>query len=237
MILTGDEARHLTKVLRAEPGQEVEVTDGQGRVAETEIVRLDRDEAELVVRQQIRVPEPSVRLGLVQALPREQKLDYVIQKATELGVRDLYPVEADRSVARVRPGKEEAKQDRWTRIAINAIKQCRSPWLPEVHPVAGLDAILDSLAGETLLIACSLEPDAMPLPALLDALPEPLPTSIACLVGPEGDWTARELAALRNAGARRVSLGSLVLRSETASLYCLSVLHYSLILRSDVGRP
>lgn len=237
MTLGREESHHVSRVLRAAVGQPVAVTDGQGREAETEIAEVNRDEVVLAVQQQRVVPEPATRLTLIQALPREQKLDYVIQKATELGVRDFYPVVTDHSVARVRPGKEEAKQDRWSKIAINAITQCHSVWLPVIHPVTRLDECLADLARAHLLIACSLEPDAIPLPELLSALPGGAPGSVACLVGPEGDFSTRELAAARNAGARMVSLGPLVLRSETASLYILSVLHYLYVLNGRHPTP
>lgn len=237
IVLDREESHHVARVLRGQPGQPVTVTDGRGREAEAEIGDIQRDEVTLLVRQQRAIREPRTRLSLIQALPREQKLDYVIQKATELGVQDLYPVVTDHAVARVRPGREEAKQDRWSKIAVNAIKQCHSVWLPTVHPVTTLDACLDALPSRDLIIACSLEPDAAPLPELIAALPAPAPTSIACVVGPEGDFTAREFAALRRAGARMVSLGPRVLRSETASLYILSVLHYLFVLQGEGASP
>lgn len=229
MSLATEEVHHLRTVLRARAGQRVTLFDGRGRSADAEILELDRHGARLRVVQQHVHPEPAVELALIQGVPREQKMDLVVQKATELGVRRILPVQTDHAVMRVREDNGPAKRERWQKIALNAAKQCGCDWVPEVAPVQDLEACLAAMPRVDLLLVCSLEPDARPLREALCRAREGSPRSIAVLVGPEGDLSARERAAARNAGGRSVSLGSSVLRSETAALFVLSVLAYEFL--------
>lgn len=228
MELPRDEVHHLHTVLRVKAGAPVLAFDGRGRTAECEIIEIDKRRARLRVLQQHTHPKPSPEFILLQGLPREQKMDLLIQKATELGVHRIRPVQADHAVARVREGNEEAKRERWQRIALNAAKQCGAVWLPEVEPIQPLLTCLTEMQRVDLLLICSLEPDAQPLRTVMQSAREAQPATVAFLVGPEGDFSARERAAARNAGGRAVSLGDSILRTETASLFVLSVLSYEL---------
>jgi len=226
MILTDEEAHHLLHVLRGEVGEEVMVMDGAGRQAVVRIAEVSRKEARVEVLRQVHRPPPVVAVTLIQALPREQKMDLIVQKATELGVRHIVPVVSDQGVVRVKAGEDAAKRERWKKIALSAAKQSGCAWLPEIHPVTPLLDYLAAMPRFDLWMTCSLEPDSAPLRQVLEAARPHRPRSLAFLVGPEGDLTARERAAARNGGARMVSLGDLVLRSETAAMYVLSILHY-----------
>lgn len=226
LIANDDEAHHLIHVLRVKPGQPIEAFDGRGRVAETEIELIQKHRVEMRVIRQREQPKSAVQITLIQALPREQKMDLVIQKSTELGVSFIAPVTTRHSLVRLNKDTGEAKQIRWDRIAINAAKQCGSIWLPEIMPAQPLDDFLKTMPRYDLLLTCSLEADAQPLKNILRASrSQPLKT-IAFLVGPEGDLNQEERAAVRQAGARAVTFGDLVLRTETAALYALSVLKY-----------
>lgn len=228
MSLPPEEVHHLHTVLRARIGGPIVAFDGRGRSADCEIIALDRRHARLRVIQQHVQPKPSPEFILLQGLPREQKMDLLIQKATELGVHRIRPVQTDHAVVRVREDNEESKRERWQRIALNAAKQCGTSWLPEVEPVQPLLTCLTEMPHVDLLLVCSLEPDAKPLRTVMQAARETRPASVAFLVGPEGDFSARERAAARNAGGRAVRLGDSILRSETAALFVLSVLSYEL---------
>ena len=226
MELAEAEVHHLHTVLRARVGDRVTLFDGRGHSAEAELLRLDRRGARLRVLQQHVREAPAVELVLIQGIPREQKMDLVVQKATELGVTRILPVQTDHAVMRLRPDNEDAKRERWQKIALNAAKQCGSDWLPAVAPVQDLATCLSTMPRVDLFLLCSLDPDARPLREIIGQAREAHPRSLAVLVGPEGDLSGAERAAARNAGARSASLGSLVLRSETAALYVLSVLAY-----------
>lgn len=226
MILSGEEAHHLLHVLRGEVGDQVTLMDGRGRQALARLAEVTRKEARLEVLQQTNRSAPPVEITLIQAIPREQKMDLIIQKATELGVRHIVPVVSDQGVVRLKPGEDAGKLDRWNKIVLSAGKQSGCWWLPEIHPVAPLLDWLVRMPRYDLLMTCSLDPDSLPLREVIDTARTQRPRRIAFLVGPEGDLTARERAAARNAGARMVSLGGQVLRSETAALYVISILQY-----------
>ena len=224
--LADEEAHHLRTVMRARVGQTVGVFDGQGRTAEAEVISLERHTARVRVLQQNLEARSALELVLILGVPREQKMDLVVQKATELGVARILPVRADHAVMQVRSDNEDSKRERWNRIALNAAKQCGAAWLPTIAPAEDLETCLTTLAGPAALLLCSLDPDALPLRSTLQSIRAAAPRAVAVLVGPEGDFSARERAVARNAGARPVSLGPRTLRSETAALYALSVLTY-----------
>lgn len=226
MLLEGEEAHHLLHVLRGKVGDQVTVIDGAGREAFTEVVEASRKEARIKVIQQTQSPPPAVEITLIQALPREQRMDLILQKATEFGIRHIVPVVSDNAVVRIQPGKDGGKLERWNKIALSAAKQSGSLWLPEIHPVAGLLDYFTAMPRYDVWLTCSLEADTLPLKQVIETARANQPKSIAFLIGPEGDLSSREYAAARNAGARMVSLGPRVLRSETAALYVLGVLHY-----------
>lgn len=226
MLLSGEEAHHLLHVLRSKEQEQVILIDGCGREAVAEIIETSRKEARLKVIQQRMAPPPAVALTLIQALPREQKMDFIIQKATELGARRIVPVLSDNSVVRLKTGEDHGKIDRWRKIALSAAKQSGGLWIPEMEPVQSLIDYIPAMPHFDVWMTCSLEPDAQPLREVLHAVRAHRPKSIGFLVGPEGDLSARELAAARNGGARMVNLGTHTLRSETAALYVMSILQY-----------
>jgi 16S rRNA (uracil1498-N3)-methyltransferase len=226
MILSGEEAHHLLHVLHGQVDEKIVVMDGRGRQAVVRIAEASRKEARLEVMRQITKAPPVVELTLIQALPREQKMDLIIQKATELGVRHIVPVVSDQAVVRLKPGEDAGKLERWNKIALSAAKQSGCMWMPEIHPVLPLLDYLVKMPRFDMWMTCSLEPDTLPLREVIETSRANHPRAIAFLIGPEGDLTTRERAAARNAGARMVSLGNQVLRSETAALYVISILQY-----------
>lgn len=226
MILSGEEAHHLLHVIRGKVDDTIVVMDGRGRQAVARIAEASRKEARLVVLRQMAKPAPAMEITLIQAVPREQKMDIIVQKATELGVRHIVPVITDQGVVRLKSGDDAAKLERWNKIALSAAKQSGCLWLPHIHPVQAVMEYFAAMPRFDLWMTCSLEPDALPLREIIEAAKPQHPKSIGFLVGPEGDLTSRERAAARNAGARMVSLGNQVLRSETAALYVVSILQY-----------
>ena len=225
MVLDADERHHLVDVLRVAEGSEVTVFDGAGREAVARVDAIGRAEVQLAMLQQRCHPAPAVAVTLIQAVPREQRMDMILQKATELGAHAIVPVITDHGVVRLR-GDDEGKRERWKKIILNAAKQCGTAWLPTLAPVQSLGEALAALPPGGARLVCSLEPDARPLRDVLQELRAKPPARITCIIGPEGDLSAREYAAARQAGARPATFGPLVLRVETAALYALSVLRY-----------
>jgi 16S rRNA (uracil1498-N3)-methyltransferase len=209
------EARHyLAEVLRLAPGAPVEVFDGRGgRWAG----RLDPglESVSLGPREEAR--GAGVEIALLFALSKGEKVDLVVQKATELGAARIVPFAAERSVVRLDGGKGEERARRWRRIAEEAARQCGRADVPEIAAPAPLAAALAALPGGTRAVV--FQPGGAPL----QALPAPA-AGLAAVVGPEGGLTAAELDACERAGAARASLGPRVLRAETAAIVAVALL-------------
>lgn len=224
-----EEAHHLADVLRVgQDGELVLVFDGNGRqaLARARVFRSGRSSrVELEILSEQPVQRPTPRILLVQALPKGGRMDWIIEKAVELGVSEIFPVITERVVARLDARQSVEKSERWRRVAISAAKQCGTAWVPAVRPVADFGAALRLVQADLVLIG-SLAPDARPLRAALRELAARPVRSVALLIGPEGDFTPGELQLAAAAGAVGVSFGTLVLRVETAALFGLSVLAY-----------
>jgi 16S rRNA (uracil1498-N3)-methyltransferase len=216
--LTGAQAHHATGVLRLRVGDEVELFDGRGNVARCRIATADKRELGLSVLEQSVSPPLPVRITLAAALIKKN-FDFIVQKATELGVSEIIPLITDRTV--VRGGRPE----RWQEIALEACKQCGNNWLPVIHPPQPLPALL--AGNHELKLVASLQPGAQRL--------QPVPVgSVAVAIGPEGDFTPAEYVQLQEAGYQPISLGPLVLRADTAALYALSIVHHELVTARTV---
>ena len=164
---------------------------------------------------------------LAQSIIKGKAMDLVVQKATELGVSRIAPILTERTVARPDAREFGAKREKWRDVAIEACKQCGAVWLPEIDEPTALEDAL-SLCGKAgrLSLAAALEGDAVEIAAGFEAYGRKEsrpPESVAIWIGPEGDFTAGELRALKKAGAVPVTLGGLTLRSETAALCALSI--------------
>lgn len=217
-ILTGAEFHHLVRVLRARVGAEVAVFDGQGGSGIARIEHIGRASARLRRLQYTLHPPPSFRLEVFLPVLREVAMDWILQKATELGVSRIAPLWTTRGV--VRPPASELRLRRWESIILNAARQCGAVWIPQVQEPASLDQAMAD-APEWFVVA-ALQPGA---PTLREHLKSrPLSDRAGVAVGPEGDWTDEEIKLLQAAGAVPVSLGDRVLRVETAVLFLVSAI-------------
>lgn len=232
--LEGDEAAHLSRVLRLRPGDAVEVFDGAGRAAPAVIDILGRHGVRLRVGAARLTPPPAFEGILVQALPKGEKKDLIVQKAVELGLSRLVFVESERSVARLDADGVAHRAERWTRIAVGAAKQCRRDRLPRIEAAGDLDAAI-AVVKAGLRIFCEALPGAVPLRDLLRGASQAGETSVAIFVGPEGGFSPSEIRSLVNAGARPACLGPFILRTETAALLAMSALLYEFGNPADNG--
>jgi 16S rRNA (uracil1498-N3)-methyltransferase len=226
------ESRHLVAVNRAAPGDTVTVFDGRGTEWICTLRAADRKAARLAVRftQKARPLPHAITLG--QALPKGGGMDAIVRKATELGAARIVPLESERTQVHLGEDRSDRKADKWRTAAIEAAKQCGNPWLPEIAPVQGAAAFMESARFDLKLIA-SLQPGARPLREALAAFRAgrsgpAIPASVVWLIGPEGDFTPAELSLSQTCGFVPITLGPLVLRCETAAIYALSVLAYEL---------
>jgi len=208
-VLTGDEARHLSRVLRGQPGDEIVVFAGTGVEWPARIVRVARDEVEVELADPRSDPaRPGPRLTLAVALPKGERQKWLVEKLTELGVDRLVPLDTTRGVAEA----TAAARGRLDRGVIEACKQCGRNQLMEI---AAPRTIADLLTAEANCLAIVADPHAAPLDA---AAVRAAGREIVGLVGPEGGFTVDEIAAAERAGAIRARLGPHILRVETAAI-------------------
>jgi 16S rRNA (uracil1498-N3)-methyltransferase len=254
LVLSGSEAHHAKNVLRLKRGERAVLFNGRGREVTAEIVDLGRDEIRLRKLHETETPPLRCRISLAQAIPKGKNMELIVQKAVEIGASEIAPLISERTIVDLDPKEAEQKQAKWQQIAIEAAKQCGQNWLPHVHtprtlkeffadvearvPARGI-ASPARTAAETaattmfdLRLIGSLQPDALHLKKILAdyaAEHRHLPTNALMLVGPEGDFTPAELALAKSQGCLPITLGPIILRVETAAIYCLSVLSYELM--------
>jgi 16S rRNA (uracil1498-N3)-methyltransferase len=233
LALTGEEARHCSNVLRCAVGERVAVFDGHGREAGGSIASVSNSEVVIDVQTRENTPRPPVGISLCQAVPKGKNMDLIVQKATELGASRIVPLLSDRTVVRLDGGEIEKKRAKWQRVALEACKQCGQNWLPEVAaPVSVMDFLRSNgnADDKCLRLIAAIDDRAGSLKEILSDNGGSAPVeSASIMIGPEGDFTPAELDAAINAGFRPMSLGPIVLRSETAAIYSLSVLVHELM--------
>ena len=216
-------------VLRLGPGARVVLFNGQGSEATAEIGKSDRGALKLKLLHSAKSPPLSCAITLGQAVPKGKNMDLIIQKATELGVAAIAPLISERTVTQLGETEGLKKQEKWQSIAVGASKQCGQNWLPTVLAPEPMKKFLGATPRYDLMLIASLQPDARPLKTVVRSTPATPWRSVLILVGPEGDFTPAETALARSCGCQPVTLGPIILRTETAALFCLSALSYELL--------
>lgn len=215
--LSPQAAQHVAKALRLKAGDSLVVFDGGGGEFDATIERIDRGRVDVKVGA-FRQPqlESTLAIGLVQGLPEADKMDFIIQKSTELGVAWIQPVICDRSVVRLTGERAERREAHWRRVAIAACEQCGRNAIPELRPTLAFASWLATAEPATRWL---LDPGAAPL-----AAHTPPPASFELVVGPEGGLSERERELAVSRGCEPVSLGPRVLRTETAPVAALAAI-------------
>lgn len=231
LVLTDGEAHHALHVLRVRPGARVTILDGAGQEFLCEVEATERAQLRLQILERKVDAASRCEITLCQALPKGKIIESIIQKATELGVSKIVPLLSERVVADIDEKGARDKQAKWQGVAVEAIKQCGSPWLPQVClPATPADFLARTEHVELALIA-SLQPGSRHPREYFDAFRQKngrAPQSIQIWIGPEGDFTTGEVGKVEAAGVFPITLGPRVLRTETAAIYCLSVINYEL---------
>jgi 16S rRNA (uracil1498-N3)-methyltransferase len=219
LTLTGDEHRHVGRVLRARVGDRLTLFDGAGGEVEGRVARVERGEIELELGARRMVAGPATPLTLLVAVPRGARMDFLVEKTVELGVARIIPVIAERSVVRL--DAEANRGARWEKIAREAARQCGRADVPVIAAPAPLGAALVDGALPARRLALFEGEKTRSLGAELAGAG---PVATALLVGPEGGFGAAEIAAARDAGFTSVGLGPRILRVETAAIAGLALL-------------
>jgi 16S rRNA (uracil1498-N3)-methyltransferase len=229
--LDGREAHHALNVLRLKYGELVAVLDGVGNEFMCTVENCARNVVTLSVSLKNFVPAPPCSITLLQALPKGKIIEGIIQKSVELGAHRIVPILSERVVTQLDDEDAESKRDKWRQVAVEAIKQCGAAWLPKIEAPVAIEKFLARKEKFDLSLVGSLQKERRHPKEIFrefEAKQKRLPKSVGVWIGPEGDFTLAELQAIENSGALPISLGNLVLRVETAAIYCLSILNYEL---------
>jgi 16S rRNA (uracil1498-N3)-methyltransferase len=235
LALRGSEAHHARHVLRLQAGERLVLFDGHGRELTAEIIGADGDEIRLRRLHEAETPPLRCRIVLGQAIPKGKNMEVIVQKAVEIGAAEITPIISDRTVVQLDSESAAQKQSKWQQIAIEAAKQCGQNWLPRVHGPRKLAEFFSTASEQSfdLRLIGSLQPDAQHLKKILETYSSEHVDrlrSVLMLIGPEGDFTPAELALARRYCCQPITLGPIILRVETAAIYCLSILSYELLI-------
>ncbi|MBI5286013.1 MAG: 16S rRNA (uracil(1498)-N(3))-methyltransferase [Deltaproteobacteria bacterium] len=227
--IKGDEFHHLKTVLHLKVGDNISLFNGKGNDFLGSIEVITKDEAKVAIVERLKgLRESPIEVILCQGLAKSEKMDLIIQKATELGVSRVIPFFTSRTVPKLDGNKMANKVERWQRIALEAVKQCGRSLTPNVEMVKGFQGVLKGWDGYLRLILWEGEETN----TIKKALKEWPLSKIVTLVGPEGGFTTDEVEEAKRSGFIPVSLGPRILRTETASIAILSILQYEL---GDMG--
>jgi len=226
IFLTGKEANHIRNVLRMKRGDTLILMDGKGHHVEARIEELYRKGVRIkIIRNLPPPPPPPIEIHLAQALIKSRPMDFLIQKATELGVDSITPFSSEKPAVRISEKNLSRKMVHWEEIMRAACKQSGRPSLPTLNPPLEFEALIkNALSKDTLKVLLWEAEKEADLKGLLRSVGQ-LPR-IAAIVGPEGGFTPMEISLARETGFRIVSLGSRILRSETVAITLVSIIQY-----------
>ena len=226
--IVGSDVNHIRNVLRMKPGEELWISDGQEKEYHCQIEEVLEDEIRLHIlyAQQPEYELPS-RIYLFQGLPKADKMELIIQKTVELGISGIIPVDMKRCVVKLDEKKSQKKLARWQQIAESAAKQSKRMLIPEIHPVVSMKEAA-AFAGRLDVMLLPYEM-AGGMEKTREIIRQIRPgQSIGIFIGPEGGFEESEVALLEEAGAKVITLGKRILRTETAGMALLSVLMFHL---------
>lgn len=224
IYITGDDVAHITRVLRLGIDDEIICCDGMGNDYTVKISEISKKEIECsIISKSKAETEPNISVTLIQGIPKASKMDYIIQKTTELGISNIYPCSLARCVSKVEGDK---KTQRWQKIAQEASKQSGRGVVPTVHDPISLKDAVDILKGSDIsFVPYECEEESYLKPVLTSKVDV---KSVAFLIGPEGGFDKSEIQLLAENGIDVVTLGKRILRTETAGEAVLSMIMYEI---------
>lgn len=224
VLIIGKEAHHILDVMRLKVSDNIVVFDGTGNEYVGIVKGTGNKSLSLEITQTRKTtPQENSIVTLIQAIPKKEKMDYIVEKATELGVNCVMPVTTARTIPDWSESKKAGIVTRWQKISQEAAKQCGRMVLPEIEPVKTLEEALSHINGYDLKLIAALSDNAI---KLKDALKSCSGGKIAVAIGPEGDFTEEEIKQAEEKGFKIVNLGRRVLKSDTAGLAVLAMINY-----------
>lgn len=223
-LVLREDAHHITHVLRHVEGDLLEVCDGAGFDYDCVITDAGDPVVCDIVGKKRSAVEPGIELTLVQGLPKADKMEWIIQKNTELGVSRFIPLSCERSLIKLDPKKKNQKEDRWQKIALSGAKQSGRGLIPTVEEAFTLTRFLSTVSAYDSVIVLYEDEKSVSLREVLSAIPEA--KKLALLIGPEGGWAPEEIEKMRAAGVKTAGLGPRILRTETAGMAAVTACLY-----------
>jgi len=216
VFLTGEDHHYLSRVLRVSPGEKLNLLDGKGGVFLTEIKEIKKKETLTLVEKKLQVNnEPTIKIHLLQALPKKDRFEYILEKGTEIGIASFFPLHSQRTIKKVEGKNLSGKLERWQNIIKNAAQQSQRTVLPQINAPVAWEELKDLVKSfDVLLWAWEGSNNSVQ-----DALKSYHGgENILLVIGPEGSFTAQEEKELLDLGFSDFSLGKRILRSDTAGL-------------------
>lgn len=232
VTIKGDDIKHIKNVLRLKENDEISVCDNNDNeyIVKLDSISNEAVKGSIVERTNI-IRESNVNITLYQGFPKASKMDMIIQKATELGVKRIVPVITDRTIVKIKDKKKENKKiERFKKIAIEASKQCKRGTIPEVTTVMSVDMIVDEIKkNESFTIVPYEDENKL---GIKNFIGEVKNKDINIIIGPEGGFTEIEISKFKDINSKIISLGPRILRTETAGFTAIAIVMYEL---GDIG--
>ena len=226
--IMGSDVSHIVNVLRLNIGNTIIVCDKQtSNSYKTEIKSIDKEHVLCTITEEILdTTEPIVHIDLFQGLPKADKMEYIIQKTTELGVKSIFPVMLDRCIVKIENKSELKKLDRWRKIAEVAAKQSKRDIIPKIENIINLESICKKIDEYDIILLAYENENKTKLKEVIRNLSIKEELKIGVIIGPEGGFSEGEVEKLVAAGAKCISLGKRILRTETAPIVAISNIIY-----------
>ena len=226
--IIGEDSHHISRSLRMAVGEKITLTDSEAMEYECTLDFFgDGYVLARIDDVHFSRSEPEIRVHLYQALPKGEKLDFIIQKSVECGVYDITPFESERCIAKVKGDSESRKTDRRNKIALEAAKQCGRGIVPIVHPTSSFEQMMSSAFSADIVLFCYEGEGTLPLGKVLkEAKAQNDIKDISIIIGSEGGFSLNEANKMKDNGALMIGLGKRILRAETAAIMALSCLVY-----------
>jgi len=225
-VLPLEEAIHSTRVLRLSQGDTIELFDGQGRIYRGNIIEKDHLKVTVKIHESFEEDNSPAYIILGQSLLKRNKMDLIVQKATELDVAEIYPLTTQHSIPRMDEESMDKKIRRWRRIALEASKQCKRASVPPINPIRDLPSFINDVDGDYLKLILWERGECPSFKEIFRK--NRTDRKIILLIGPEGGFSEKEILLATAKDFQPVSLGKRILRSETAALAALTIVQYEI---------
>lgn len=230
-IIEGEDVKHIYKVLRLEEGEKISINNCEGEEFLGEITDITKTKVQVrIIEKLLLNNESNINVYLFQGLPKSSKMDLIVQKNTEMGIKEITPIITERVVVKSELN-EFKKVDRWNRIALEACKQSKRSLIPKINTPIEFEELLVKLKSMDFIVVPYENEDNKGLKNILFEDRQAI-KNVAVIIGPEGGFEESEITTLKNCGAHIITLGPRILRTETAGFVCLAQLMYEL---GDMG--